>query len=55
MGFLHFRKNATQVEDPGWAGGMGDVDIHDQASGVRINIAVRTCLMMNIFSSTREI
>ena len=55
MGFLHFSKNATQMEDPGWAGGVGDVDSLDQVSGVRINIAVRTWFVMDIFSSTREI
>ena len=51
MGFLHFRKDATQMEDPGWVGGMGDVGIHDQASGVRITIAVRTCLVVDTFNS----
>ena len=55
MASLHLRKKAAQMENPGWAGGMGNVDIHEEASGVRITIAVRTSLVMNVFGSIGEI
>lgn len=43
------------MENPGWVGGMGNADIYDQVLGVRITIVVRTSLVMNVSSSTREI
>ena len=55
MAFLHLRNKAAQMENPGWAGGMGNVDIYDLALGVRITIVVRTSFAMNVFSSSREI